>query len=60
MLLEEIIVQEKYDELQRKDKDEEQERKIEKSKATGARMRQKAMETLGEGLNEIDRIEKTV
>lgn len=58
--LAEIIVQEKYYELERKDKDEGQERKIEKSKATGAGMRQKAMESLGEGLNEINRIEKTV
>ena len=60
VLPEEIIVQEKYYELERKDKDKEQERKIEKSKATGAGMRQKTMESLGEGLNEIDRIEKTV
>lgn len=58
VLLEEIIVQEKYYELERKDKDKEQERKIEKSKATGAGMRQKAMESLGEGLNEIDRLRR--
>ena len=50
VLLEEIIDKEKYYELECKDKDEEQERKIEKSKATAAGMRQKAMESLGESL----------
>ena len=49
--LEEIIDKEKYYELECKDKDEEHGIKIEKSKATAAGMRQKAMESLGESLS---------
>ena len=56
VLLEEIIDKEKYYELECKDKDEEHERKIEKSKATAAGMRQKAMESLGESLNSEDSV----
>ena len=50
VLLEEIIEKENYYESECKDKDEEHERKIEKSKAAAAGMRQKAMESVGESL----------
>ena len=50
VLLEEIIDNKKYYEFECKDKDEEHERKIEKTKATAAGMKQKAMESLEESL----------
>ena len=50
VLLEEIIDKEKYYELGCKDKDKEHKRKTEKSRATAAGMRQKAMESLVESL----------